>query len=293
MPSGSKKKAPRYVCLSEAKASHSQRMYAEVSSSAPHLLHSGLSSSPSRWRCLLRVLCPVRKPVTTLDWVLLKDKNLALAPRQGPKISSRAWLCVSPRPRHRTQCWLINQRLILLRITCLEPPRDGAGPRKPRIETPLASSSAISLPRPPACPGTQYSLTACQVEISFNAFLALLDQSKTPYRCREYNQELYTWARSWLVTLTFLVLSFNLDTRIKRHAFRTITPLPNPSIFSKKSCSHLGRSRASRTVVANGSELAAHSPKVLYRQYCTAVTMTDRNWQRTARRFCTSSTAWL
>ena len=48
MSSGSKKKEPRYACLSEAKASHSQRMWAEVSSSAPHLLHGGLSSSPSR-----------------------------------------------------------------------------------------------------------------------------------------------------------------------------------------------------------------------------------------------------
>jgi len=45
--------------MSEAKTSHSQRMWAEVSSSAPHLLHSGLSNRPSRWRCLLRVPCPV------------------------------------------------------------------------------------------------------------------------------------------------------------------------------------------------------------------------------------------
>jgi len=34
----------------------------------------------------------------------------------------------------------------------------------------LASSSAIKLPRIPACPGTQYIPTACRVEISFNAF---------------------------------------------------------------------------------------------------------------------------
>ena len=75
--------------LSEAKASRSHRMWA-VSPPAPHLLHSGLSNSPSRWRCLHSVLYPVR-PVTALVWVLLKDRNLALAPRQGPeKISSRA-----------------------------------------------------------------------------------------------------------------------------------------------------------------------------------------------------------
>jgi hypothetical protein len=46
--SGSKKEEPRYACLSEAKASHSQRMWAEVSSFTPHLLHSGLSYSLSR-----------------------------------------------------------------------------------------------------------------------------------------------------------------------------------------------------------------------------------------------------
>jgi hypothetical protein len=123
MSSGSKKE-PRYACLSEAKTSHSQRMWAEVSFVAPHLLRSGLSDSPSRWRCLLRVLCPVRRPVTALDCVLLKDKNLALAPRQGPKIA----------------------------------------------EPSLVNSSAISLPRTPVCPGTQYSPTAWRAEISFNAF---------------------------------------------------------------------------------------------------------------------------
>ena len=165
MSSGSKEKESRYTCLWEAKASHSQRMWAEVSSSAPHLLHSGLSDSPFRWRCLLNVLCPVRRPVTALDCVLLKDRNLALAPRQGPKISSWACLCVSPTPCHHTQCWLSNQRLIL-RISCLETPKAGSGSANFRAELLLVSSSAISFPRTSACPGSQYSPTACWVEIS-------------------------------------------------------------------------------------------------------------------------------
>ena len=46
MSSGLKKKEPRYACLSEAKASHSHKMWAEVSSSAAYLLHYGLSDSP-------------------------------------------------------------------------------------------------------------------------------------------------------------------------------------------------------------------------------------------------------
>ena len=48
MSSGSKKREPRYACLSEAKASHSQRMWADVSPFASHLLRSGLSDSPIR-----------------------------------------------------------------------------------------------------------------------------------------------------------------------------------------------------------------------------------------------------
>jgi hypothetical protein len=109
MSSGSKKKESRYTCLSEAEAAHSQRMWAKVSFSAPYLLHSGLSDSPISWRFLLRVLCPMRRPVRALDYVLLKDRNLALAPRRGPEISSRACIWVSPRPRHQTQCCLTNQ----------------------------------------------------------------------------------------------------------------------------------------------------------------------------------------
>jgi len=145
-------------------------MWAEVSSSAPHILYSGLSDSPIRWRCPLRLLCPVRRPVTALDWVPLKDRNLALALRQGPEISSRTCFSVTIRTRQRTQCWSTNQRLILLHISCLENPRAGWVPRNPRTETPFASSLTISLPRIPACPGTQYSPTACWVETSFKVF---------------------------------------------------------------------------------------------------------------------------
>jgi hypothetical protein len=114
MSSGSKKKEAKYARLHETKASHSQRMWAEVSSSAPHLLHSGRSDSPIKWRCLLRVLCPVRRPITALDCILLKDRSLALAPRQGPEISSWACLWVSPRPRpvHRLLLSVIRTCLI-------------------------------------------------------------------------------------------------------------------------------------------------------------------------------------
>jgi hypothetical protein len=113
MSFGSKKKEPKYACLIEAKASHRQRMWAEVSSFAPHFLHSGLSVSPIKWRCLRRVLCPVRSPVTTLDCVLLKDRNLNLVPRQGPEINLRTCRWALLRFCHLLRCWFPSQRLIL------------------------------------------------------------------------------------------------------------------------------------------------------------------------------------
>jgi hypothetical protein len=119
-------------------------MWAEVSS----LLHTSYTmdfTSPIKWRCLLRVLSPVRRPVTALDCVLLKDRNLALAPRQGPEINSRACLWVSPRPRHHFQCRLTNQRLILLRISCLEAPKAGSGPTRFGAETSLVNSPVRGL----------------------------------------------------------------------------------------------------------------------------------------------------
>ena len=69
-------KEPRYECLSEAMASHDHKTCIEVSSSVPHFLQMGLLLSPITYKCRLRVLCPVRRLMTTLDYVLLKDNDL-------------------------------------------------------------------------------------------------------------------------------------------------------------------------------------------------------------------------
>ena len=54
--SGSKKEEPRCVCLSEAKASHSHRMWVEFSSCVPHPLHKRIGvMSPNN-----PGLCPVK-----------------------------------------------------------------------------------------------------------------------------------------------------------------------------------------------------------------------------------------
>jgi len=103
--SGSKKKEPRYVCLSEAaQASHSCKMWTEVSSSVPHFLQLGLLLSPITCKCLLKVLCPVSRPITTLDGILLKDNNRALVARSGPEINSPACCLCTTRtmPQYQT-----------------------------------------------------------------------------------------------------------------------------------------------------------------------------------------------
>jgi len=97
--SGSKKKEPRYLCLSEAKTSHSHKICTEVSSSVPHFLQVGSLLSPITCRCLLRVLCPVSRPITALVCVILKHNNRAPVVRLGAEINSRACLCVLQGPR--------------------------------------------------------------------------------------------------------------------------------------------------------------------------------------------------
>jgi len=101
------------------------------------------------------VLCSVRRPVTALDWILLGVINFALVPRLGPEIKLRACLWVSLSPRQRAPCWLTNQRPSLFCRSHPETPRAGSGPKNFRPEPPFTSPAAISLPRIPACPGTQ------------------------------------------------------------------------------------------------------------------------------------------
>ena len=126
--SWSKKKEHRCICLSEAKASLSHKMWTEVSSSIPHFLQVGLLLSPVIYKCLLKVLCSVSRLITTLDCVLLKDNNQVLVARSGPEVNSRACLCVLQELRHNTRCWFSIQHFIFLLIFCLETPKKGLGP---------------------------------------------------------------------------------------------------------------------------------------------------------------------
>jgi hypothetical protein len=60
-------------------------MWAEVSSSVLHFLQVGLLLNPIIYRCLLKVLCSVSRPITTLDCVLLKDNNWTFVAGSGPE----------------------------------------------------------------------------------------------------------------------------------------------------------------------------------------------------------------
>jgi len=101
------------------------------SSSVPHFLQVGLLLSPIIYKCLRKVLCPVRGPITTLDCVILKDNNRILAARSGPEISSRACLCVLKGPRHNTRWWVSTHHYNFLLILCLETIKKGSGQNRP------------------------------------------------------------------------------------------------------------------------------------------------------------------
>ena len=165
--SGSKKKEPRCVCLSEAKASHSHKMWTEVPSSVPHFIQVGLFISPIIYKCLLKVLYPVR--ITTLDCVLLKDNNQALVARSRPEMNSRACLYIPQGTCHYTRCCFPIQHFFFLLIFCLETPKKGSGPTNRSTELSFASLLAISFSHTPACPGTQYSPTLCRIDILFDS----------------------------------------------------------------------------------------------------------------------------
>ena len=144
---------------------HTHTEHGLRSSSVPHFLQMGPLLNPITYGGLLRVLCPVRRPVMTLDCVLLKDSNQAFVAGLGHKINFRAYLWVLQGPCHITKCWSSTQLLILFLMFHLETPWDGSGPINFWVEPPLVTLSVISFPWTLARPGTQYSPTVCRLAI--------------------------------------------------------------------------------------------------------------------------------
>jgi hypothetical protein len=103
--------------------------------------------SPVTYKCLLKVLWPIRRPETTLCCILLKDNNRAFVARLGPEINSRACLCVLQGPRYNTKCRF-------------PAPKDGSGPACRRFH--------LLVPQHGQGPSID-SPVLRQVQISFNA----------------------------------------------------------------------------------------------------------------------------
>ena len=118
--SGSEKKEPIYACLSEAKALHSHTTWTEVSSSVTRLLQVGLLLNPNMYRFLLKVLCLVRRPVTTLDWVLLKNSNQVFVAGLGHQMLVIHLVCnliIDTLPRV-PKWWLRSYKLLSGAASC-------------------------------------------------------------------------------------------------------------------------------------------------------------------------------
>ena len=112
MSSGSKKKEPRYVYLSKAKASHSHRTWTEVSSSVPHFLQGGLLLSPIICRCLLKVLCPVSRQNSTYPNTGYPDR---LDPSCKCVDNYTQLICLEithDRTKYSTVLWLLELRMV-------------------------------------------------------------------------------------------------------------------------------------------------------------------------------------
>jgi hypothetical protein len=78
-------------CVSPSPKTYPCRNVTEVSSSVPHFLQMGSLYNLMICKCLLKVLCPVSRPVTTLDCVLLKDNSRAPIAGSGPEMWVSYW----------------------------------------------------------------------------------------------------------------------------------------------------------------------------------------------------------
>jgi hypothetical protein len=88
------------------------------------------------------VLCPVRRPVTTLDCVLLKDSNLVFVVGLRPTINSRACLLSTTRTTPHCQMLIIHPAFNLMSHIL---PRDPQGQlRSYKLLSRTASGELVS-----------------------------------------------------------------------------------------------------------------------------------------------------
>ena len=94
---GSMRKEPRYVCLGEAKASHSLKTWAEVCSSAPHLPHRAIFQS-HYVKTSSQGVMSYKETDTNPGLALLQDNTLTFTVLFRPENSFRAslWVLITP-----------------------------------------------------------------------------------------------------------------------------------------------------------------------------------------------------
>jgi hypothetical protein len=110
-----------------------------------------------------QAIIPNKKASNSIGFCPAEGQTHKRGTQQGAEIKYRACVVVLPKLRQHTQCWLTNQRLILLLISCQDTPKMGSGTKNFTAAPSIASLLAISFPRTPAYLGTQQSLTEWRV----------------------------------------------------------------------------------------------------------------------------------
>ena len=105
--------------------------------STDHIYSWGYYSA--HYICLLQVLCPLKRPITSLGCVLLRDNNRAPVAKLGPEINSQACLCTT-RTTPQYQMLLFHPAFCLSFYIL---PRDP--PRRLRSNKPLNSTVSCEL----------------------------------------------------------------------------------------------------------------------------------------------------
>ena len=116
----------------------------------------GLLLSPIIYKCVVKMLCPVRRLITTLDCVLLKDSNQALVARD--QFSSLS-LCTT-KTTSQYQMLVCHPAFYFSSFILPRDPKKDSGPTNLWTELSLASLSTVissrsGMPRDPIQPAPQ------------------------------------------------------------------------------------------------------------------------------------------
>uniref|UniRef100_A0A224XMT1 Putative secreted protein n=1 Tax=Panstrongylus lignarius TaxID=156445 RepID=A0A224XMT1_9HEMI len=113
-------------------------------------------------------------------------------------IKSFACLCPGVLSHHCRCCFSIRSLTEIL-IRLLDNPQKGSGPIKASFEPSLARASALSLPRNPACPGTQASVSLFRPPTSVRA----VRQSHTSFEIIWHEESAFkaAWLSEYMATL--------------------------------------------------------------------------------------------